>query len=69
VLDDGRDFDVEDVMADYSSRGSLGMVNMRERAQRVDGTVKVDAKPGRGTAVTVIVPLTTQNRREAQPQQ
>lgn len=69
VQDDGRGFDVDDVMADYSGRGSLGMVNMRERAQRVDGTVKVDSKSGRGTVVTVIVPLTAQNRREAQPDQ
>jgi signal transduction histidine kinase len=33
------------------------MVNMRERAERVDGSLRVESKPGKGTSVTLVVPL------------
>lgn len=57
IQDDGVGFDVQDVNKDYSSRGSLGMVNMRERADRIDGSLKLDSKPGQGTSITLVVPL------------
>ncbi|MEW5986785.1 MAG: GAF domain-containing sensor histidine kinase [Chloroflexota bacterium] len=57
VRDNGVGFDQEGVMAKYSSRGSLGMVNMRERAERIGGSLHLEAKPGRGTCVTLVVPL------------
>lgn len=57
VQDDGVGFDVQEVNSDYSSRGSLGMVNMRERAERIDGSLKLDSSPGQGTTVTLVVPL------------
>jgi signal transduction histidine kinase len=57
VKDDGVGFDVQSVNSSYSTRGSLGMVNMRERAERVDGSLRVESKPGRGTSVTLVVPL------------
>lgn len=63
VQDNGKGFDVESVNSNYSSRGSLGMVNMRERADRIDGSIKVDSTPGRGTAITLVVPITKQTRR------
>jgi signal transduction histidine kinase len=57
IKDDGAGFDVQSVNANYSSRGSLGMVNMQERAERIDGSLKVDSAPGRGTTITLVVPL------------
>lgn len=57
VKDDGVGFDVQSVNSSYSTRGSLGMVNMRERAERVDGSLRVQSKPGKGTSVTLVVPL------------
>ena len=50
-------FDVKSVNDSYSTRGSLGMVNMRERAERVDGSLRVESAPGKGTAVTLVVPI------------
>lgn len=58
IEDDGGGFDLEDVDSDYEKRGSLGMVNMRERAELVNGRVKIDSALGRGTRVSVIIPLT-----------
>ena len=57
VQDNGVGFDVQAVNHDYSSRGSLGMVNMRERADRIDGSLRLESAPGHGTSVTLVVPL------------
>ncbi len=57
VRDNGVGFDTYDINRDYSTRGSLGMVNMRERAERIDGSLRVDSSPDAGTTVTLVVPL------------
>lgn len=57
VFDNGRGFDTYDVNRDYSTRGSLGMVNMRERAERINGSLRVESSPEAGTTVTLVVPL------------
>jgi signal transduction histidine kinase len=57
VADNGVGFDTAAVLGDYESRGSLGMVNMRERAALVDGSLDIKSKPGKGTSVTLVVPL------------
>ena len=62
IQDDGVGFDVDDVMTGYSSRGSLGMLNMRERAETIDGSIQVNSSPGKGTAITVVVPLDKQGQ-------
>jgi signal transduction histidine kinase len=62
VQDDGKGFDVKGVSRDYSSRGSLGMVNMQERAERIDATLNIEAAPNKGTLVTLIVPLENNGR-------
>lgn len=58
IQDDGVGFNIGEVDADYDRRGSLGMVNMRERAEMLSGTVKIDSAEGKGTRITVFVPLT-----------
>lgn len=65
VQDNGKGFDVQEVNSDYSSRGSLGMINMRERADRIDGSLKLESAPGRGTTITLVVPLDKHGRRSA----
>jgi signal transduction histidine kinase len=57
VRDDGRGFDVEEVNADYDERGSLGMLNMQERAASIGGRLRVQSTPGEGTTITLSVPL------------
>ena len=57
VADNGRGFDVEAVESSYGSRGSLGMVNLKERAALVGGTLNIESAPGRGTRITLLVPI------------
>ncbi|RIK32604.1 MAG: hypothetical protein DCC56_01980 [Anaerolineae bacterium] len=58
IEDDGLGFDVEAVNKSYDKRGSLGMVNLRERTELVNGLLNLDSAPGKGTRVQVYIPLT-----------
>ncbi|HNS51810.1 MAG TPA: histidine kinase N-terminal 7TM domain-containing protein [Anaerolineae bacterium] len=55
VQDDGQGFDPG--ARDDGAGKQVGLRVMRERAEGVGGTVRVDSAPGRGTCVTVEVPL------------
>jgi len=57
VQDDGAGFDVEGVQSRYDERGSLGMINMYERAELVSGQLSIASAPGKGTRITLRAPL------------
>ncbi|MFA1537893.1 sensor histidine kinase [Actinomadura monticuli] len=52
VRDDGRGFTPA-----ARASGGFGLTAMRERAERVAGTLEIESEPGRGTAVSARVPL------------
>ncbi|MFN2194870.1 MAG: GAF domain-containing sensor histidine kinase [Anaerolineales bacterium] len=58
IEDDGVGFNVGAVDATYENRGSLGMINMRERAELVNGILHIDSAEGKGTRINVVIPLT-----------
>lgn len=62
VADDGHGFDVAAVMGHYEQRGSLGMVNIQERADLIGAELRLESAPGRGTRVTVWVPNSEADR-------
>lgn len=64
VSDDGVGFNTQSVIDGYNTRGSLGMVNMRERAELIDGSLKLESAPGRGTSITLVVPLNKHGRSQ-----
>ncbi len=51
VIDDGCGFEVEAARLS----GGLGLNNLRERARRINGLLKITSTPGRGTRVRVAV--------------
>lgn len=57
VRDDGVGFSMDGVTQGYDERGSLGMINMKERADIVQGTLSVSSTPRQGTTVTMRLPL------------
>jgi len=57
IEDDGLGFDVAAVHKTYDKRGSLGMVNLRERTELVNGLLNIDSAPGKGTRIQVYIPL------------
>lgn len=60
IVDNGVGFDLKSVTQAYDKRSSssLGMVNLRERAELVNGLFQMDSAPGKGTKVQVYIPLT-----------
>ena len=54
VRDDGRGFDQG---ALQRTAGGLGLLNMRERLLAVQGSCEVESAPGKGTTVSMYVPL------------
>jgi len=61
VWDDGVGFNVGAVDANYEQRGSLGMVNMRERSDLINGVLRIESAEGKGTQITLEVPLAGNN--------
>ena len=60
INDNGVGFDVKAMSQAYDKRSnsSLGMVNLRERAELVNGLLQIDSAEGKGTKVQVYIPLT-----------
>ena len=58
IQDDGIGFDIQAMNKAYDKRGSLGMINLRERTEMVNGLLNIESQHGRGTLVQVYVPLT-----------
>jgi len=58
VEDNGVGFNISAVDAYYEQRGSLGLVNMRERAELVNCTLHIDSAEGQGTRIRALIPLT-----------
>jgi signal transduction histidine kinase len=60
IIDNGVGFDVKAMSEAYDKRASssLGMVNLRERAELVNGLLQIDSALGNGTKVQVYIPLT-----------
>ena len=58
IVDNGVGFNVKEVLKDYEKRGSLGMVNLQERADLINGRLNIESVPAKGTRVRVLIPLT-----------
>jgi signal transduction histidine kinase len=75
ISDNGVGFDVAEMNKSYDKRGSLGMVNLRERTELVNGVLNIQSELGKGTQVQVFIPLTEEasdqlnNARDGQKKQ
>jgi signal transduction histidine kinase len=58
IEDDGVGFDTSAVEMTYENRGSLGMINLKERTELISGALRIDSSIGRGTLIRVLIPLT-----------
>lgn len=57
INDNGRGFVVPASWNEAAAKGRLGLLGMRERAQLVQGVVEITSEPGKGTAISLEVPL------------
>lgn len=58
IRDDGVGFDAKALMAQYDERGSLGMINMQERTEAINGIFKISSEVDNGTEAVLVLPLT-----------
>lgn len=59
--DDGVGFELRE----GRSSGGLGLSGMEERAAAINGTIKIEARPGKGVRITMDVPLDGTSERPA----
>jgi PAS domain S-box-containing protein len=57
IHDNGKGFRLSTNSGDLIRKGKLGLAGMAERANLIDGELKITAAPGQGTTVTVEVSL------------
>jgi signal transduction histidine kinase len=60
VTDDGRGFDLQGGRP--GGTGKFGLIGLRERADKVQGTLTIESAPNRGTTVAVSLPRKTRLR-------
>jgi two-component system sensor histidine kinase UhpB len=62
IRDDGAGFDADELQKkpDIGQERGWGLVGMYERAHLLDGTLTIDAKPGKGTTVRAHIPVQQQ---------
>jgi signal transduction histidine kinase len=53
IRDDGIGF-----IPTAAGNGGLGLASLRERAEKIEASLKIESSPGAGTEITVIVPST-----------
>ncbi len=58
IQDDGVGFDRNVIESAIEQRGSMGLKNMNERADMVNGIFRLSSSVGKGTTVRVLIPLT-----------
>ncbi len=68
ISDDGRGFDVSRMLNHYGRRGSLGMLNIQERAELVGGEMSIDSMTEQGTTVKITVPKAKAKRLQKRSQ-
>ena len=57
VQDNGVGFDLQEINRAYDERGSLGMVNLHDRTDLLNGHLNIISTPGKGTRIQVYFPL------------
>jgi two-component system sensor histidine kinase UhpB len=60
IRDDGRGFDVDQVLRGGSSHTGWGLMGIQERTSLIGGEYEIESRPGHGTHIRVQVPLMTE---------
>lgn len=57
VRDNGQGFDLPDTPGALARAGQMGLVGMFERAEMLNGSIDLQSAPGKGTVLSVILPV------------
>jgi len=53
ITDDGKGFDIHP-----GERKTLGLLGMKERAAMIGEKLEITSEPGKGTTITILIPMT-----------
>lgn len=67
VQDEGEGFDPEDKELTPDQEGGFGLFSIRERVDTLGGRMDLDSEPGKGTKVSLYLPLKDRRNHEAPP--
>jgi signal transduction histidine kinase len=67
VSDDGTGFDETDAARARGEGHGIGLMSMRERSELLGGTFRIESGSGKGTTVTVTLPLRAEAAHEENP--
>jgi len=67
VEDDGKGFSVKEVVARYSVEKGLGLAAIDERARMLGGALEISSSQGKGTRLTVTVPVEISGGKTIEP--
>jgi len=57
ICDKGKGFDSGRSLADLPREGKLGIAGMEERVRLLNGNMRIEAEPDKGTKVMIEVPI------------
>jgi signal transduction histidine kinase len=57
IEDDGRGFDVNEILSEKDPLSGYGLTAMRERCEIFGGSFHIESHPGRGTRINAILPI------------
>jgi PAS domain S-box-containing protein len=57
ISDNGVGFDVKKVRSKKIEKHGLGLIDMEERVNLINGTFNIESAPGKGTTITIRLPL------------
>jgi len=64
VNDNGVGFSLEQIEAKTKDSTHFGLIGMRERVELLDGRMEIESEKGRGTKVTIHIPINSEQRKE-----
>ncbi|GAI25749.1 unnamed protein product, partial [marine sediment metagenome] len=57
IKDNGKGFEMPQGMGGLASAGKLGLAGMQERTQLIGGSLRIQSEAGKGTTITIEVPI------------
>lgn len=57
IIDDGKGFELQEVLSETAGKESFGLLSMKERIELLNGMLLINSKVGSGTEIYVSIPL------------
>ena len=64
VIDNGAGFEVPKIPAEFVSSGHFGLAGLYERAQLIGARLEIKSVSGKGTQLSIYLPIKTQNSEQ-----